>query len=42
MKDTHNSKYDFHPETDEVLPKIRWLIIIAAIAFAIYLSFVVV
>ena len=42
MKDTHNPKYDYNPETDEVSSKIKWIIIIAAIAFAIYLSFVVV
>ena len=42
MKDTHNPKYDYHPETDEISSTLRWLIIIAAFAFAIYASYVVV
>ena len=42
MKNTHNPKYDYHPETDDVSSNIKWLIIIAAIVFAVYLSFVVV
>jgi hypothetical protein len=41
-KNTHNPKYDYHPETDDAPPGIKWIIIVAAIAFAIYLSFVVV
>lgn len=42
MKETHNPKYDYNTETDDVSSGLRWLIIIAALAFAIWVSYIVV
>ena len=42
MNDYHNPKYDYHPETDDVNTTLKWIIIITAFAFAVYVSYVVV
>ncbi len=42
MEETHNSKYDYNPETDDVNSTLKWLLIIVSFGFAIYVSYIVV
>ncbi len=42
MEETHNSKYDYNPETDDVNSTLKWLLIIVSLGFAIYVSYIVV